>query len=86
MASCNSSIGGADGTALGEGGLGGGVTGLNDCDDGGGGGGLRVNAGLRGTGLTIRTLLFGDEHRLIPLRNSCSDGISLSVKLLMVMN
>ena len=86
MASCNSSIGGADGTALGGGGLDGGVIGLNDCDDGGGGGGRRVNAGLRGTALTIRTLLFGDEHRLMPRRNSFSDGISLSVKLSMVMN
>ena len=81
MASCSSNIGDADGIALGEGGLGGDVTGLNDCD-----GGLRVNAGLRGTGRTILTLRFGDEHRLIPLRNSLSEGISLSVKLLMVMN
>ena len=85
MASCSSNIGDADGIALGEGGLGGDVTGLNDCD-GGCGGGLRVNAGLRGTGRTILTLRFGDEHRLIPLRNSLSEGISLSVKLLMVMN
>ena len=74
MASCSSNIGDADGIALGEGDLGGDVTGLNDCD-GGCGGGLRVNAGLRGTGRTILTLRFGDEHRLIPLRNSLSEGI-----------